>query len=165
MNGAGACFVGALSVSVWCALAACTPVVDVTDAGPTGPAALGALCVTNTDCASGLCDGNQHCGPNDCPVVGDACAAPGTFCVGGPCARTCEAPRGRGERCEFRSDDNPCPTQAPCHRGLVCAERDFGEFGDGSCAPATERAAGEPCTTTTDCAAPLTCDAHARSCG
>jgi hypothetical protein len=52
MNGAGAAScVGAHIGVAWCALSACAPVVDVTDAGPTGPAAIGELCVNSTDCA------------------------------------------------------------------------------------------------------------------
>ncbi len=123
----------------------------------------GAACAADADCASALCDPFGACAPDACPEVGAACDAL-TVCSGGPCGRTCEAPGDRGAPCLGFSDDNPCPTSSTCAAGLVCAERNFGEFGDGACAPPADRAAGEPCAAAADCAAGLACDEPTQVC-
>ncbi len=122
----------------------------------------GTLCGESAQCASGLCGPNDECGPNACDLVLAPCD--GGVCSGGPCGRTCEPPGPRGASCSHYSDDDQCPTERVCEDGLVCAERDFGKYGDGVCAPATDRVAGEPCADD-ECAAGLTCDVASQLCG
>ncbi|HEY1100558.1 MAG TPA: hypothetical protein VGF99_16575 [Myxococcota bacterium] len=112
-----------------------------------------------TDCDDGLCDeATGVCGENECDVVGEACDT-GTYCTGGRCERTCEAPVARGERCFEQADEGgSCPFSATCADGLICSVNTGGEAFFGDCVPPTNRAVGERCgDDTSSCGAGLVC--------
>jgi hypothetical protein len=119
----------------------------------------GAQCTKDSDCASGICSIENHvCRPRACSVDADcddgkSCAQSslhGNLCVTTP---------GAGDTCAVGSD---CETQdsfsVSCAAGLACVAQNPGDTSvESICISATNRASGEHCTSTADCAAGLTC--------
>lgn len=118
-----------------------------------GPAPAGGTCTSNTDCASGRCDGNTcatDCTRGPCPagqacvqdVGGATCRPAGPAAQGAPCDQggDCQSGVCGGGLCTADCMDTPCPQATRCTR-----------FADGDfCFPA--------CRTDADCPEISFCD-------
>jgi hypothetical protein len=126
--------------------------------------ALEEFCEAHDDCESQLCSPDSRCATNECDAPGEPCDDESLICSGGSCGRFCEPLAIRGQQCSFYTDDSLCDWTHQCAAGLICVHHDFAEFGDGFCAPETDRAVGEPCGSDDDCAAGLVCDEESLNC-
>jgi hypothetical protein len=90
----------------------------------------GAACDEDDECTTLDCGPNRVCVLDECGALLAECDdGAGLFCSGGPCGRSCAAPRGLGDAC--RVDDPVCPAVYACAVGLACDDV------TGSCSAAT----------------------------
>ena len=116
-----------------------------------------APCEENDDCEAGFCGDDGACAVDACDADGD--------CEGGNVcnrhdaeANRCEAPAIRGEFCFGGGDAVPSQrSEKTCAEGLECVRQADAANAFGTCVPASNRGAGEPCNLNDQCEEGLSC--------